>query len=437
MARSVTTQDEIQRIKDFGLGRGIDCTDEFPWINKKPIQVCAVELETVIGTEEGGALDSFDHVVDGAQDSKPVKCVLPIAPMSLDLDVEYSRSSTQNRHTIGKKVVTRTIALKPPGTRPQTEERNDAAIMGYYKNHQVTHYVSEIQLGAMMYHTTTVSQYTSLVSNKGVFGAEKIKPLSISLEGSKSYKKTKNVSNLKQIGKISAEGTVERGSHDEAVVKVKFESITSLVRDKEMQSELQSLIKEYTKSRNGQFKITCNEGKLFLKVDLDGAVRGTPNKEDGTYFSLIAIDGGKDSDEFVLGYYRDEGSSDGKSAAPLASYLQVTRSCFRESEPLRMVDHAREERSRLTAFSRLYNGDRTVSPVEWTRGEDMFYICTRTGRFRRRGYLCVKDAAPYNTACTTSRYSPHNHTFFRVVPRREAIESQVAAPFNTMIQADR
>ena len=236
----------------------------------------------------------------------------------------------------------------------------------------------------------------------------------------------------------------------------------------------------------GQFKITCNEGKLFLSVGDDGKVRGTSRKKDATYFNLFSVDGGKDSDEFVLGYYKkdsenseeedsdgekdgDKGQSatkrdlrtkhviihlndipsldheargnnhqeqdtqqvptagiidsiDGDMGAQstmhqLAHYLHVTRSCCR-SEPLQMVDRTDEESSRLTAFSRLFNRDRRVSPREWTRGEDMFYICTRAGRFRKRGYLCVKAELPYNTACTTYYNHIALYTLFQAVPQK-------------------
>ena len=248
LARPVLMREEIQRIKDFGLGRGIDCTDEFPWINKKAVQVCLVEFETVIGTEEGGALDSFDHKVDGVEDWKPAKCSLPIAPIYLDLDVEYSRSSTQNRHTIGKRVATRTMSLIPPGT--LVAGQNDDSIVEFFTKYHITHYVSEIQLGAEMYRTATESQYTSLVSGKGTFGVENSKPFS-DLKSSKSWKKTENLSSLKQIGNISTEGRVERGSYDEAVIKVRFESITSLMKDATTKGRLQRLIKSYTKSRQG------------------------------------------------------------------------------------------------------------------------------------------------------------------------------------------
>ena len=249
LARPVVMREEIQRVKDFGLGRGIDCTDEFPWVNKKAIQVCLVESETVIGTEEGGALDCFDHEVDGVEDWKPARCSLPVAPIYLDLDVEYSRCSTQNRHTIGKKVATRTVSLIPPGT--LAVGQNDDSVVEFFEKYQITHYVSEIQLGAAMYRTTTASQYTSLVSGKGTFGVEKIKPFSIDLKSSKSWKKTKNLSSLKQIGNISAEGTVERGSYGEAVIRVRFESITTLVQNATTRATLQRVIKYYTKSRQG------------------------------------------------------------------------------------------------------------------------------------------------------------------------------------------
>eukprot|EP00731_Ephydatia_muelleri_P038628 Em0836g1a len=79
---------------------------------------------------------------------------------------------------------------------------------------------------------------------------------------------------------------------------------------------------------------------------------------------------------------------------------------------------AQKDSSRLTAFSRLFNRDRRVSPSEWIRGEDMFYICTRAGYLRKRGYLCVKAERPYNTACTTYYNNITLYTLFQAVPRK-------------------
>ena len=58
-ASPVLTEKEIGRMIDMGLGRGVDATDASPWISKSSFQIRRVTSDSVIGTEEGGALQSY------------------------------------------------------------------------------------------------------------------------------------------------------------------------------------------------------------------------------------------------------------------------------------------------------------------------------------------------------------------------------------------
>ena len=62
-ASPVLTEKEMGRMIDMGLGRGVDATDASPWVSKSPFQVRRVTLDSVIGTEEGGALQSYEQEI--------------------------------------------------------------------------------------------------------------------------------------------------------------------------------------------------------------------------------------------------------------------------------------------------------------------------------------------------------------------------------------
>ena len=61
-----------------------------------------------------------------------------------------------------------------------------------------------------------------------------------------SGKKTKRASDLKRIGLIKPDGTVERGSYGEAVVGIQVQPISSLVKIRYLQLALQQALLEYS-----------------------------------------------------------------------------------------------------------------------------------------------------------------------------------------------
>ena len=62
-ACAVLTEKEMGRMIDMGLGRGVDATDASPWVSKSSFQVRDVTFDSVIGTEEGGALQSYEREI--------------------------------------------------------------------------------------------------------------------------------------------------------------------------------------------------------------------------------------------------------------------------------------------------------------------------------------------------------------------------------------
>lgn len=112
---------------------------------------------------------------------------------------------------------------------------------------RITHYVSAIELGAAEYHVMSEEEYVTRVGMGGSFGFEAVaKEKSV-------WKKTKKMSDLKRIGLIKPDGTVERGSYGEAVVGIQVQPISSLVKIRylrngwmaEDRGELEKLSVEY------------------------------------------------------------------------------------------------------------------------------------------------------------------------------------------------
>ena len=114
-AEPVLTGAEIDRMIDLGLGRGVDATDSEPWKNKSSFQVRRVTAESVIGTEEGGSLQSYEREVSSVstfQTNLKASVVVPQAPVKIGIDAEHSRSVSSTRRAVGKKVLNRSISFR-------------------------------------------------------------------------------------------------------------------------------------------------------------------------------------------------------------------------------------------------------------------------------------------------------------------------------------
>lgn len=114
-AEAVLTEKEMGRMVDLGLGRGIDGTHPTPWLNKSSFQVRNCTLENIIGTEEGGALQSYEREVSSVstqQSSLKSSVTIPQAPVTIGMDAEQSRSYSTTRKVVGKKVLNRTISFR-------------------------------------------------------------------------------------------------------------------------------------------------------------------------------------------------------------------------------------------------------------------------------------------------------------------------------------
>ena len=114
-AGPVFSSDELFRFVDLGLGRGIDATNPTPWLNKTSFQVRRVHKANIIGTDEGGEMQSYEREVASVhsqQTTMKLSITVPQSPLTLGADAEQSRSISTSRRVIGKRVVNRTISFR-------------------------------------------------------------------------------------------------------------------------------------------------------------------------------------------------------------------------------------------------------------------------------------------------------------------------------------
>ena len=343
---------------DLGLGRGVDATNSKPWANKSAFQVRRVTAEGVLGTEEGGSLQSYEREVSSVvshQTNMKASVIVPQAPVEIGMDAEQSRSVSSTRRTLGKKVVNRSVSFlsdfsdvpvvsderrdafldrtrgkrrleqpksftesldgaqgaleddssvadvqhefmtfeqrlskwivkrilvrqeltaqelraagKPVGE-PKFVVDNSSSInpsetlslfvyisneeerkkiihdcYDFVKNFRITHYVSTIELGAMEYRVFSETDFNSTIGAGGTLGIEKL--VNLSLSHKRTSRRFRKASDVKTIGKITAEGRVGRGTHDEAVVGIRVQPISTLVKLPYLQLALQRSLFHY------------------------------------------------------------------------------------------------------------------------------------------------------------------------------------------------
>ena len=85
-ASAVVSPGEIGRIVDLGLGRGVDITKKSPWLDKSSFQVRPVDVDNIIGTEEGGSLQNYEHEVVSIQEQQgelKASIAIPQSPVTI------------------------------------------------------------------------------------------------------------------------------------------------------------------------------------------------------------------------------------------------------------------------------------------------------------------------------------------------------------------
>jgi len=137
-AEAVLAAEEIGRMVDLGLGRGIDATSPSPWQMKSSFQVRNCTSSNTIGTEEGGSLQSYEREVSSVhtqQTNLKASVAFPQAPVNIGIDAEQSRSFSSTRKAVGKKVINRTISFRAdfhdlPQTHPNKAKLASAENLG-------------------------------------------------------------------------------------------------------------------------------------------------------------------------------------------------------------------------------------------------------------------------------------------------------------------
>ena len=128
---------------------------------------------------------------------------------------------------------------------------------------RITHYVSAIELGAAEYRVMSEDEYTTRVGMGGSFGFEAVANAAVKEKA--EWKKSKRTSDLKRIGLIKPDGTVERGSYGEAVVGIQVQPISSLVKIRYLQLALQQALLEYsTEEGNKSCKYSLHTRKTTI-----------------------------------------------------------------------------------------------------------------------------------------------------------------------------
>ena len=112
---------------------------------------------------------------------------------------------------------------------------------------RITHYVSSIEMGAAEYRVLTEQEYFSKVGLSGSFGLEKL--VNAAFSSTTSFKKSIKASDLRKIGTIDKNGTVVRGTYGEAVVGVKIQPLTNLIRLQFLQLALKKALVQFVETQ--------------------------------------------------------------------------------------------------------------------------------------------------------------------------------------------
>ena len=296
-------ENDVGRCLDLGLGRGIDATNPKPWLNKTSFQVRRVVYDELIGTEEGGALNQYTNQVKSSvtlQKSMLSAVTQSKSPVKVEVDGEITRSLTAITKSFGRKVVNRTISYRedcaPKTGRGETVSDGDfearlwkwiceqvefsvadpkhsvlesfdklvnqapnsaeqrakviEACRAFVHVFRATHYVTAIELGAAEYavevHADSEDPDAAEQNSSGTLSRRNSRRGSGSTKGNR-YKEPRESSSsamssfvtAKRIGIMNDDGTVTRRSHGEAVVAVKIQPVSRLIKQPFLKLALQ------------------------------------------------------------------------------------------------------------------------------------------------------------------------------------------------------
>lgn len=296
--RAIT--EEVGYFVDLGLGRGVDATEEKPWLNRSTFQVRRVTESNILGTEEGDLIRGFVNEVESTQllQANLRASVTASELVNIGVDSELSRKVSESQKSVGEKIITRTISFrtdfenvdegkreqkigegengvceqtfesllkgwidkrhtkneeysnshimyrwktKNKETSPLTEEKIKVYCSEFVEKYCITHYVHSLELGASYYFTLSEKEFETKVKSK-ISASGRGAGAAITSEGGLRRKKLQEeatvIGRMTPLRKSPNDGpkshtqdwTVCRGTTDEAVVGVKLQPITSLIR---------------------------------------------------------------------------------------------------------------------------------------------------------------------------------------------------------------
>lgn len=277
------SESEIGYYSDLGLGLGVDATDARPWKNKRSFRARHVTFEKLLGIK-GGILCTFNDEVESVREFQSrINASVPTGEiLSVGIDAEASRSYSVQRKSIGKKIVSRTIAFKSEfknipherietdfvgESQPSFENRLTEFIQDQTKksveslcidrltdhcfqfvaNRTVTHYVHSIELGACHYRTMSREEYVTKFGASANIGVEGIAEMA--LKNTARFETRKFQSSVIRIGQFrKRDGDQDEieGVEVEGVVGLKLQSISSLVvNSAKLREAMEKAVKKY------------------------------------------------------------------------------------------------------------------------------------------------------------------------------------------------
>ena len=113
---SVIAKNDDVRMKDLGLGRGVDATKMNPWQCKSSFQVRKIDKEckNIVGTEESGQREFYEDEVKSTvtqQLNTKLSIKEPSKSLTIGIDAEGARSFVESRKVVGERIKTRTVAF--------------------------------------------------------------------------------------------------------------------------------------------------------------------------------------------------------------------------------------------------------------------------------------------------------------------------------------
>ena len=300
MVKEILSDYSSWRVRELGLGRGVDGTAQSSDSRLSSYQVREAkdDKSNLISMDEGGSLTSFVREVTSIQEQQAkltgsMTVPNPSTPVSIDMGVEVSRGLTVARKSIGKRIVTKTIAFKPSFTEKeeeklardillhanipckQSEDKSESYVKTllddpssshideFVEDHRITHYVSSITMGASTFIVTSESELKKQVSTKTKAGYQSIAQAGVSTSFvNKLMDKNENVHN---VGKLSEDG---KNIEAEAVVEVQLLPISSLIQTRGFKEKFQAAVAKLVKKEHhnqGDCIYTNNKGVCICK----------------------------------------------------------------------------------------------------------------------------------------------------------------------------